>query len=189
MPAWAVIGAQWGDEAKGKVVHHLCQEAALCVRFNGGANAGHTVEDRWGTARLHLVPSGALHPGIRNVVRRMTTPLRNIKVDIQFKEIPLSASEISKSNTLKINGVDIWEILDECKYIVTDCPECSEFISKEIKCPALNYKGKETEVISEQIVEEAILAMIASPSAKAKAEAHAQVICDCKDECSGYHPV
>ncbi len=126
---------------------------------------------------------------IRNVVKRMTTPLKNIKVDIQLKEIPLSASEINMSNTLKINGTDIWEILDECKYIVTDCPECSEFISKEVKCPALNYRGKETEIIEEQIVEEAILAMIASPSAKAKAEAHSQVICDCKDECSGSHPV
>lgn len=68
MPGIAVIGAQWGDEAKGKVVHHLCREARLCVRFNGGANAGHTVEDGWGTARLHLVPSGSLHPRCRGVV-------------------------------------------------------------------------------------------------------------------------
>ncbi len=68
MPAIAVVGAQWGDEAKGKVVHHLCRAAGLCVRFNGGANAGHTVEDVWGTARLHLVPSGALHRGCRGVI-------------------------------------------------------------------------------------------------------------------------
>ncbi len=68
MPALAVIGAQWGDEAKGKVVHHLCREARMCVRFNGGANAGHTVEDAWGTARLHLVPSGALHAGCQGVI-------------------------------------------------------------------------------------------------------------------------
>lgn len=68
MPALAVIGAQWGDEAKGKVVHDLARGAGMCVRFNGGANAGHTVEDRWGTARLHLVPSGALHPGCRGAL-------------------------------------------------------------------------------------------------------------------------
>lgn len=68
MPAIAVIGAQWGDEAKGKVVHHLCRTAQMCVRFNGGANAGHTVEDALGTARLHLVPSGALHAGCRGVI-------------------------------------------------------------------------------------------------------------------------
>lgn len=68
MTAIAVIGAQWGDEAKGKVVHHLSRSAQMCVRFNGGANAGHTVEDRRGTARLHLVPSGALHPCCRGVI-------------------------------------------------------------------------------------------------------------------------
>ncbi|MCX7750548.1 MAG: adenylosuccinate synthase [Candidatus Bipolaricaulota bacterium] len=68
MPAIAVIGAQWGDEAKGKIVHHLSRGARMCVRFNGGANAGHTVEDRLGTARLHLVPSGALHPGCLGVL-------------------------------------------------------------------------------------------------------------------------
>lgn len=126
---------------------------------------------------------------IRNVVKKMTTPLKNIKADIELKEIPLSESEISKSNTLKINGTDIWSILDECKYFVTDCPECSQVIGKDTKCSAFNYKGSNSEVISEQMVEEAILAMVASPSAKAKAEAHAQVICDCKDECSGSHPV
>ncbi|MCX7913845.1 MAG: DUF2703 domain-containing protein [Thermodesulfovibrionales bacterium] len=126
---------------------------------------------------------------IRNVVKRMTTPLKNIKVDIQLKEIPLPLSEISKSNTLKIDGTDIWEILDECKYLVTDCPECSDLTGLEIKCPAFNYKGSNAEVISEQMVEEAILALIASPSAKAKAEAVSQVICDCKDECSGTHPI
>ncbi len=126
---------------------------------------------------------------IRNVVKKMTTPLKNIKVDIELRGIPLSESEIDKSNTLKINGADIWTILDDCKYLVTDCPECSEFAAKEIKCSALNYKGKNSDVITEQMVEEAILAVIASPSAKAKAEAVAQVICDCKDECSGTHQI
>lgn len=68
MPGIAVIGAQWGDEAKGKVVHFLARDADMCVRFNGGPNAGHTVEDDHGTARLHLVPAGALHPGCRGVL-------------------------------------------------------------------------------------------------------------------------
>ncbi len=63
MPAGAVIGAQWGDEAKGKVTHFLAREADYTVRFNGGPNAGHTVKDGYGTARLHHIPVGALHPG------------------------------------------------------------------------------------------------------------------------------
>lgn len=61
-PAVAVIGAQWGDEAKGKIVHFLSRKADFCVRFNGGPNAGHTVVDQYGEARLHQIPAGALHP-------------------------------------------------------------------------------------------------------------------------------
>ncbi|MBC7317952.1 adenylosuccinate synthase [Candidatus Bipolaricaulota bacterium] len=61
-PAVAVIGAQWGDEAKGKIVHFLAKDADLCVRFNGGPNAGHTVVDQYGEIRLHQVPVGALYP-------------------------------------------------------------------------------------------------------------------------------
>jgi len=68
MPAIAVIGAQWGDEAKGKVVHFLAREAELAVRFNGGPNAGHTVQDAYGTVQLHLVPAGALQPGCAGVI-------------------------------------------------------------------------------------------------------------------------
>ncbi|MCR4391312.1 MAG: adenylosuccinate synthase [Candidatus Acetothermia bacterium] len=68
MPGIAVIGAQWGDEAKGKVVHFLARDADMCVRFNGGPNAGHTVEDDHGTVRLHLVPAGALRPRCRGVL-------------------------------------------------------------------------------------------------------------------------
>ncbi len=68
MPATAVIGAQWGDEAKGKVTHFLAREAQYTVRFNGGPNAGHTVKDGYGTARLHHIPVGALHPGCVGVL-------------------------------------------------------------------------------------------------------------------------
>ena len=68
MPQVAVIGAQWGDEAKGKIVHFLAREAELAVRFNGGPNAGHTVQDAYGTVQLHLVPAGALQPGCAGVI-------------------------------------------------------------------------------------------------------------------------
>jgi len=61
MTAAAVIGAQWGDEAKGKITHFLARKADCTVRFNGGPNAGHTVKDRYGTAKLHHIPVGALH--------------------------------------------------------------------------------------------------------------------------------
>ena len=58
MPVIAVIGAQWGDEGKGKVVDLLAEEAKIVVRFSGGDNAGHTVVNRYGEFKLHLVPAG-----------------------------------------------------------------------------------------------------------------------------------
>ena len=58
MPVRAVIGGQWGDEGKGKVVDFLCQKADFCIRFNGGDNAGHTVKNEHGEFRLHLIPAG-----------------------------------------------------------------------------------------------------------------------------------
>ncbi len=58
MPVIAVIGAQWGDEGKGKVVDLLAEKARVIVRFSGGDNAGHTVVNPFGKFGLHLVPSG-----------------------------------------------------------------------------------------------------------------------------------
>ena len=57
------IGAQWGDEGKGKIIDVLTREADLVVRFQGGNNAGHTVEIGEETYVLHLIPSGILHEG------------------------------------------------------------------------------------------------------------------------------
>jgi len=68
MPAVVVVGAQWGDEGKGRVVDWLAQEAQLVARFNGGDNAGHTVVAQGHTLKLHLVPSGILHPGLVSLI-------------------------------------------------------------------------------------------------------------------------
>ena len=57
-----VIGAQWGDEGKGKIVDYLAADARLIVRFSGGANAGHTIVLGGEQYALHLVPSGILYP-------------------------------------------------------------------------------------------------------------------------------
>ena len=58
MSVTAVIGSQWGDEGKGKVVDYLAERADYVARFNGGNNAGHTVINEFGTFKIHLVPSG-----------------------------------------------------------------------------------------------------------------------------------
>ena len=62
MPAYAVLGAQWGDEGKGKIVDFLSKEAAIVARFSGGNNAGHTVMNHLGTFKLHLIPVGVFWP-------------------------------------------------------------------------------------------------------------------------------
>jgi adenylosuccinate synthase len=60
-----VVGSQWGDEGKGKLVDVLAERAAWVVRYQGGANAGHTVDLGDSTFVLHQIPSGILHPGVR----------------------------------------------------------------------------------------------------------------------------
>ena len=64
----AVIGAQWGDEGKGKVVDLLTPNASIVARYQGGHNAGHTVRTGETEFILHLLPSGILHPGVQCVI-------------------------------------------------------------------------------------------------------------------------
>jgi adenylosuccinate synthase len=64
MPVIAVIGAQWGDEGKGKVVDLLSEGASVVVRFSGGDNAGHTIVNTLGEFKLHIVPSGIFRPQV-----------------------------------------------------------------------------------------------------------------------------
>lgn len=62
MPTKAVVGTQWGDEGKGKIIDILASEADVVVRSQGGNNAGHTVEHAGEVYKLHLIPSGILYP-------------------------------------------------------------------------------------------------------------------------------
>ena len=68
MPAYGIIGAQWGDEGKGKVVDFLAERADMVVRFSGGNNAGHTVINDFGEFALHLVPAGIFWPHAEAVI-------------------------------------------------------------------------------------------------------------------------
>jgi adenylosuccinate synthase len=68
MSVIAVVGAQWGDEGKGRVVDYLAADADLVVRYGGGNNAGHTVVNPHGHFKLHLIPSGIFHSGTRNLL-------------------------------------------------------------------------------------------------------------------------
>jgi adenylosuccinate synthase len=68
MPVDAVVGANWGDEGKGKMTDLLSREADFVVRFQGGRNAGHTIENEWGRFALHLLPSGVFRQEVVNVL-------------------------------------------------------------------------------------------------------------------------
>ncbi|HKP94387.1 MAG TPA: adenylosuccinate synthase [Fibrobacteria bacterium] len=68
MPNRVVVGAQWGDEGKAKIVDFLTEEADLVIRFQGGANAGHTVEVGDQKFIFHLIPAGIMHPGKQCVI-------------------------------------------------------------------------------------------------------------------------
>ncbi len=76
----AILGLQWGDEGKGKVVDSLSQEADVVVRFQGGSNAGHTIYAGTTKYVFHLVPSGMLHPTVQGLISHgvVVNPLKLI---------------------------------------------------------------------------------------------------------------
>src|SRR5271168_3245537 len=68
MACTCVVGLQWGDEAKGKIVDLLTDQHDIVVRYNGGANAGHTVVKDGAVYKFSLLPTGILRPGVKAVI-------------------------------------------------------------------------------------------------------------------------
>ena len=64
----AIVGANWGDEGKGKITDMCADQSDIVVRFQGGANAGHTIINEHGRFALHQLPSGVFHEHITNVI-------------------------------------------------------------------------------------------------------------------------
>ena len=93
MPAYAILGAQWGDEGKGKIVDFLSRDANIVARFSGGNNAGHTVLNEEGKFSLHLVPSGIFWPRSKSVIGNGTVVDPDVLLDEIF--------------ALKDRGIDI----------------------------------------------------------------------------------
>ena len=83
----AIVGANWGDEGKGKITDMLASESDIVVRFQGGANAGHTIINDYGRFALHLLPSGVCTPGVVNVLGP------GVALDIEFFLKELAAIE------------------------------------------------------------------------------------------------
>ena len=64
----AVVGANWGDEGKGKITDTLAEKADIVVRFQGGANAGHTIVNNYGKFALHTLPSGVFYGHTTSII-------------------------------------------------------------------------------------------------------------------------
>ena len=116
-----VIGAQWGDEGKGKIVDYLAEDSDLVIRFSGGANAGHTIVNNGMTYKLHLVPSG--------IVYSDKTVVLGTGMVIDFESL------FGELDTLKEQGVD-WE--------------GRLFISERAHIVFPSYKQKDIEMDSER---------------------------------------
>ena len=93
MSVSVVVGAQWGDEAKGKVVDLLAKDARYVVRYAGGSNAGHTVCVNSTTYKFHLIPSGILHPHVTAVIAD------GVVMDLR--------AFVAEADTLQAQGVDL----------------------------------------------------------------------------------
>ncbi len=95
-----VIGAQWGDEGKGKVVDFLSEQAATIIRFSGGANAGHTIVHGDTTYKLHLIPSGIIYPHTEAILGSgMVIDLESLKQELDT----ISAQGVSWEGRLFIS--------------------------------------------------------------------------------------
>ena len=79
----AVVGANWGDEGKGKITDMLAQEADIVIRFQGGANAGHTIVNDYGKFALHTLPSGVFYSHVTNIIGNGVA----LNIPILFQEI------------------------------------------------------------------------------------------------------
>ncbi len=79
----AIVGANWGDEGKGKMTDMLAQDADIVVRFQGGANAGHTIVNNYGKFALHTLPSGVFYDHITSVIGNGVA----LNIPVLFREI------------------------------------------------------------------------------------------------------
>lgn len=100
MPAVIVLGAQWGDEGKGKATDQLGQNTDYVVKFNGGNNAGHTVVIDGEKYALHLLPAGILSEGVTPIIGNGVV----VDIEVMFQEIDEMASRGVDCSRLKISS-------------------------------------------------------------------------------------
>ena len=115
----AVVGANWGDEGKGKITDTLADSADVVIRFQGGANAGHTIVNKYGKFALHTVPSGVFHQNIMNImgsgvafdIEKFMAELR----DIMSKGVPQPQIMISDRAQVMMPYHVLFDTLEEAR--------------------------------------------------------------------------
>src|SRR3989338_10350977 len=95
----AVIGAQFGDEGKGKIIDFLAEKADVVARFNGGNNAGHTIKVGNSTFVSHLIPSGILHKGAINIIGNGVVVDPNV-LAMEIKDLGSKGVKVTPDNLI-----------------------------------------------------------------------------------------
>ena len=100
MPGAVIVGTQWGDEGKGRVTDYLAKESSMCVRYQGGHNAGHTLVVDGETFKLQLVPSGVLYPWVTPVIGN------GVVVDpaVLLEELDMLRAKGVETRNLRLSG-------------------------------------------------------------------------------------
>ena len=100
MPGAVIVGMQWGDEGKGRFTDYLAKEASLCVRYQGGHNAGHTIVVDGEVFKLQLVPSGVLYPWVTPIIGN------GVVVDpaVLFDELDMLEAKGVDTRLLRLSG-------------------------------------------------------------------------------------
>ena len=115
----AVVGANWGDEGKGKVVDVLASQADVVIRFQGGANAGHTIKNKYGKFALHTLPSGVCHPEVMNIIGNgvalSVDKVVNELKDIESKGVPAPKLMISDRCQIVMSYHVLFDSLEEAR--------------------------------------------------------------------------
>ncbi len=115
----AVVGVNWGDEGKGKITDMLADQADIVIRFQGGANAGHTIKNHYGKFALHTLPSGVFHQNIVNIIGNgvaLSVPkiVAELK-DIEAKGVPAPKLLISDRAQIVMSYHVLFDTLEEAR--------------------------------------------------------------------------
>ena len=141
MPGTCVIGLQWGDEAKGKLVDLLTKKFEIVVRYQGGANAGHTVVSGDETYKLHHIPSGILNPNVVNVVGPGVV-MHPPKIMEEIRALRDRGVQVDNNLMLsdRLHLVFPWHVIEDC--LSNDEPINGESIGTTLRGIGPCYRDK-----------------------------------------------